>query len=405
MSQPDHTHRLAKGAGIAGSDWLLVPLSLLLGALLVLGAILAYYMTGSRYEARAILAWPGQPLQVQAGKIEIGDQGITVTTLDAQGWCSLMLVTPILDASRYARLRIETTDLPPDTRLGMAWRDVTKPDGIARLWLPHPVQGTIEIPLDAQPRWRGGIAGLTLLIDAPPKPFHLQRIELWPTAPTPALVLRQLWTEWTAFTGWTGGSINFLYAGKPHGLVSPVLAAACWVVASTLLYALMRQRRRGPWRLAPFTVILLTGWVVLDARWQWELLRQVQITQDQFAGKTGREKRLAAKDRTLFLLAEKITGAMPKTPGRLFLVPPQLDGDYYYQRIRLHYLLLPLNVSSNWADLPTTGIRQGDHLFVWNGHKNVHWDPETGILSWQGQPGLAAEKILSTPAGNLYRIR
>ena len=50
--------------------------------------------------------------------------------------------------------------------------------------------------------------------------------------------------------------------------------------------------------------IVLLGWIVLDARWQWNLLRQNLATTEQFAGKSWAQKHRAAEDAELFEFAQ-----------------------------------------------------------------------------------------------------
>lgn len=397
----------AKGS-LAISDWLLVPLSLILGLLLVLGGLLGYYLTGDRYSAKESLLWPGLPFQVLAGKIDGNEvDGLVVNRLDASGRGAILLSGGKLDANKFDRLYLQASGYAPGIRLGLVWGDPSRPRGGQVVWLPQPEEGRVELVLSEQPSWRGSIAGLMLLVQGRlTDPLVIQRITLSPPTPGVLALLRQMGDEWTAFTGWNHRSINFLPAGKRHGLISPVLAAALWVAASALCYVLARWLGSGPWRLAPFIVIAMSGWLALDARWQWEFLRQLEVTRNQFAGKSGSEKRLAAvEDRPLYQLAEEIKRVMGGGTGRLLLLPPSDDDRYRYLRIRLNYLLLPLNVSTGWSVPPAEGLHTGDYLFVWSNHPSVRWDGERGELSWTGQGGWEAERIITHPNGNLYRLR
>ena len=401
--------RISPGFGngsSAPSDWLLVPLSLILGLLLVLAGLLGYYLTGDRYLAKETLVWPGLPWALVAGEIETNEKGLTIKRLDAWGAAAVVLGPANLDASRYFRLRLETSGLGTTTRIGLAWRAATGDQSPQVLWLSASAEGSIDLSLKDQPRWSGGVMGLTLLVQGElTGPLLVHRIALFPGPAGVTSLLGQLAGEWTGFTGWTHKSINFLTAGKRHGLISPVLAVALWIASSLLLYSLARGYWGGTWRLAPFIIIPLTGWVVLDARWQWDFLRQVEATHTQFAGKSPTEKRLAAEDRALFQLAQRIKEAVDENPGRLWLLAPTEENRYRYLRIRLNYLLLPLNASAHWSLPPAEGVRAGDYLFVWRGHTGIRWDAGDDKVSWEGQDGLAAEKVLSTGDGYLYRIR
>ena len=405
------TDRVSAGrmkGSLVTSDWLLVPLSLILGLLLVLGGILCYYLTGDRYSAKESLVWPGLPLRVLAGKIDGNEaDGLVVSRLDASGRGAMLLSGATLDATTFDRLYLQTSGYASGIRLGLVWGDPSRPRGSQVVWLPEPEGGRADLVLSEQPSWRGSIAGLMLLIQGRlTDQLVIHRITLSPSTPGVLQLLRQLGDEWTAFTGWTHRSINFLPAGKRHGLISPVLAGAIWVAASALFYVLARWIWSGAWRLAPLIVMAMSGWVALDARWQWEYLRQLEVTRNQFAGKSGIEKRLAAvEDRPLYQLAEEIKRVMGSGTGRLLLLPPSDEDRYRYLRFRLNYLLLPLNVSTHWSVPPAKGLHTGDHLFVWSNHPSVRWDGGRGQLLWPGQGGWEAERILAHPNGNLYRLR
>ena len=398
---------IQRGGSEALIDWLLVPFSLVMGLLLTLGGILGYYLTDDRYQAKESLTWPGLPLRVLTGKIDIHQtDGLVVRGLDASGRGAILLTGAILDSSRFNRLDLQVKGFSSSIRLGLVWRDPGRVRTPQVIWLPPSEEGRIHLALGEQANWRGSITELTLLVQGRlTDPLAIQRLVLSPNRPGVFQFLSQLNDEWTTFTGWTQRSINFLPAGKRHCLISPVLAAALWVGASMLLYVLARWLGRGPWRLVPFVVIAMSGWLALDARWQWEFLRQLEVTRDQFAGKTGHEKRLAAEDRPIYQLAEEIKRAMGGARSRLLVLPPSDDERYRYLRIRLNYFLLPLNVGADWSAPPAVGLREGDHLFVLAGHDGVRWYGDRQQLTWPGQDGWEAELILANPNGNLYRLR
>ncbi len=389
------------------SDWLLVPLVLLLSAFTVMAAVTAYFMMGDHYTQKTALGWPGGALQILSGKGGVADTSIEITRLDSQGLAALRLPVRGLDASAYGSIRVETSELTPATRLGLLWREDTTPGSTHTRWLSTSSRGTQELALFDQPQWRGRIDALVLLVEgAPPDPLTIHRVELRPHAPTASLILGKVWSEWTTFGGWTGRSINFIVGGKRTPLISPVLAAALWVTLSITLYAGTIRARRRPWRLAPFAVLFLAGWMALDMRWQRDLLLQLQITKEQYAGKTGEGKRLAAEDRTLFLFAEEVKRVLPREPVRLFLVAPSLsDPQDYYRRVRLHYLLLPHNIGSLWTLPPSPGINPGDYILILPPHPAIRYFAQPGELRWDPDQRLPAERLISSPTGSLFRVR
>jgi hypothetical protein len=387
------------------SDWLLVPLSLFLAATLVVSGIVGYYYSGNRYQVQHGLTWPGQPFGVAAGEITAGEEGITVSRLDARGRGIIRLVGAVLDASRYDRLRLETSGLSPDIRLGLVWRDVNRRDGGRVFWLPRPDQGPIDLSLAEQSWWRGGLADLALMIQGPPQEsFTIHRIDLQATQPTSEQFLTQLWQEWTLFSGWTQRSINFLPAGKRHGLISPVLTIAIWVLVSTLLYVAIRWRLGGKWRFTAFVAPFMMGWVLLDARWQWEIAQQLDITRQKYAGKDSREKRLVSEDGQLFLLAEEVKKVIPVDEKDLSMILPNSWEKDKYLFYHMRYYLSPLRLRGGYSELTGEETYPGVYILILTGNKRVRWDKNKEVIQ-QGDMRVAAEQILTLPFGNLYRTR
>ncbi len=84
------------------------------------------------------------------------------------------------------------------------------------------------------------------------------------------------------------------------------------------------------------------SWFVLDARWTWNLARQVQATFAQYGGKDWRGKHLAAEDGALFEFVEKARAELPAAPARIFVAS---ETDYFRERAAFH--LYPHNVYAN----------------------------------------------------------
>src|SRR6185295_20149661 len=100
---------------------------------------------------------------------------------------------------------------------------------------------------------------------------------------------------------------------------------------------LQRWRR---WAFSPLTIaaIVATGWLVVDMRWQWNLLANAAVSVDKYANKDLPDKRLAGVDAELEKLALDLRPLMPKD-ARVFVVAqdPVAAG-------RLAYLLLPARI-------------------------------------------------------------
>ncbi len=72
------------------------------------------------------------------------------------------------------------------------------------------------------------------------------------------------------------------------------------------------QRRRKLLLGAGVAAMFVIAWLVVDARWQWNLLRQATATHAQYADKSWQERHLAAEDGRLFAFIEKVRGALAR---------------------------------------------------------------------------------------------
>src|SRR5437763_15576221 len=108
--------------------------------------------------------------------------------------------------------------------------------------------------------------------------------------------------------------------------------------------------------------MFLAAWLALDARWLWKLGRQVVVTAQLYEGKSWRERHLAADDRAVFAVIEKVRAQLPPPPARVFVV-----ADEHYRRDRSAYHLYPYNVFFDpWKNTmpPPGAVRTGDFMVV-----------------------------------------
>ncbi len=220
-------------------------------------------------------------------------------------------------------------------------------------------------------------------------------------------LLIRLWREWTVFDGWRGHSTHFIFGVAPSALLSPVIAAAAWGGLSAVLYMGLLRWRQQTWKLWPFALLFLLVWMILDARWQVNLWRQMGVTRQQYAGKTWEEKRLVAGDGALFRFVSEVKQWLPERPVRIFIVSatPHQRGGTEYIRLRTHYHLLPHNVYSAKARPPSQQqARTGDFILILNPIPAVRYAPRHKLLYWTRQHAIAAEPLYEAPTGSLYRV-
>jgi hypothetical protein len=211
--------------------------------------------------------------------------------------------------------------------------------------------------------------------------------------------------DWLGFRPWTGMSINTAVGGPLEQSVwLPVVAA---IVASTAIgfcAAWLRRRKHGP--TAPFslTVMAIVGsmWLMLDARWLWGRLLQTEATAAAFAGKAPRDRHIADIDGYLYAFAEQVLARLPASPARVYVA-----ADDHYFGARMAYHLLPHNayVDHGGGKLPqSTVIKPGDYVVVF-ARKNVHYDVDKRMLSWDDQPPVAADLLLAHRGNAMFKLR
>jgi hypothetical protein len=211
--------------------------------------------------------------------------------------------------------------------------------------------------------------------------------------------------EWTTFEGWSGASINTVVGGADaQDLPLPLLLAVAVAISvfGVWLYARKRKDRYSVTLAATIAGLVIIAWAVVDARWIFSLTRQVDVTRERYAGKSWREKHLAAEDGPLFEFIENARAVLPSTPVRVFVAA---DADYF--RDRAAYYLYPYNVMYDpfFNRLPNPSqLHSGDWLVVYR-RRGVQYDPSQQRLRWEGNEPVRAALKLAREGGALFEIQ
>jgi hypothetical protein len=225
---------------------------------------------------------------------------------------------------------------------------------------------------------------------------------------TPSQILADRGSEWFAFEPWNAASINTVTGGTDaQALPLPIVLAAI-VLVGGLAYAVLARWTPslvGSFRATIVAAGFLAAWLALDARWQWNLLRQAGVTFEQYAGKSWRERHLAAEDGALFAFIEQARNKLPpaaEPAPRVFMI-----SDSHYLRARGAYHLYPYNVYFDPAhdSIPSaSAMRAGDYLLAYS-REGLRYSPALGRLRWDAGESVAAELLLSEGRAALFRIR
>lgn len=375
------------------------------GSLLLLGFLTWPLMTADR-SAGQPATWPGNKLLLIQGKGQAVSQGLEVRALSPKGWAIVSSNQTSLNARSYPLLQWSLVGLHPELKAVFLWQ--TADDNPKRWYaaaLPWSGDGPQVLSLAQYGAWQGTITTFEIaLYGRLQKPVVVEQLELMPMSVS--ALLKSLWTEWTAFAGWSDRSINFVSRGPSRAFIQPVPAVAAWVGLALMLYMGWTGLRDSQWDWRVASAVFLIGWMVLDARWQLNLWRQLQETYHRYAGKTWEEKHLAAEDGDLFRFISEVKQRLAGPPQRVFLMIADMGGQERYTFLRAHYYLLPHNVFRLGHDLAGLGhARQGDYvLSLYPAPDQVRFSQSAHVLSWGPNQQLRAEAVFSAPMGSLYKI-
>jgi hypothetical protein len=217
-------------------------------------------------------------------------------------------------------------------------------------------------------------------------------------------LVRSRLRDWTTFEPWTGASINTVVGGADlQELPMPPLFGLAVLLATAIAVALGWWRPHWIGAGLPLALAAMFGvaWLVLDARWQWNLARQVGVTASEYYGKSWRDKHVAAEDGPLFRFIEKVRATLPQTPARIFMV-----ADAHYFRGRGAYHLYPHNVHFDpWRNTvpPPYALRPGDYLVVYQ-RRGIQFDAAQGCCAGTAASCCGRVAVVE-PGAALFRIR
>jgi hypothetical protein len=212
-----------------------------------------------------------------------------------------------------------------------------------------------------------------------------------------SVVLQRLVSGWLTFEPWNGGSINFIHGGRPDTRFTFLLFVATSLGVAIVL-ALMFAGRRLPSRLLiTIGALVVAGWLIADARWQWNVWLQLGATGRQFSGKSWEGKHFAAQDRDVFSFIQAVKARLPLPPVRVLYFAGEP-----YENGRGNYYLYPHNVLSYNYGVGAVPMkrhfRDGDYVVLYR-QGAMSYDLKSGVLSWNG--GRLRAELVYSNAGNM----
>lgn len=368
----------------------------LLGALLTVVGVLLFYLSNP---ARVVTLqrFTGQQLEVVSGRAQVTAHGLHIEQAGADG-AALLRTKLAVPAILLRRVSWDISGLGEDSALYLVW--VATVDGVsANHQQLLPTHGSGSFDLSASDGWQGRIDMLGLAIVATfTAPIVVHEVALIPKALSSSTLLHLAFDEWRSYSDWSQRSINFSAGASTQMLFPPVLLVALWIACSAIIYAAAGATcRAGTW--LPYVALFLLGWLVLDARWQWELRQRLAHSQQRFAGKDMQERRLADLDGNLYQFSRSVRQHLPSSPVRLFIVSNDPAG---FAAGRIRYHLLPHNGYMGFFHPPPAA--PDDYLLLLQPLPQVQYQPAQRLLVWEGGE-LPVQELYTNPNGALFRVR
>ena len=366
-------------------------------------AYLAVVVPGAWFPRATPQILPVKDLTLARGAGRVIDNELVVSAPDANG-ITLVTATTDLRSSDYPGIAWSVANLREDADVRLLWRSDFQPDKLNSVPIRVEAGHTLPTIVAKNPAWLGQITGVALAIHGTlAQPVLIGGVVAKPMGAVETVADRL--HEWFAFEPWNGASINTITGGADNQQVPLPAVLAVLVGVSTLVALVIRRRRSRAFTVAMPAILagfFVAGWLVLDARWAWNLLRQEHATAAQYGGKDLRHKHLAGEDAPLFAFIQKALAVMPSTPVRVFIAA---DADYF--RGRAAYHLYPHSVYFNPRDSalpPASAFHPGDWLLVFQRHA-IQFDRTQGKIRWEGNQTVNAELKLLEPGAALFVIR
>lgn len=365
--------------------------------------LVAMLVFAPRFGTGPVQGWGGGELQALETEAE---HRAGVLWLDPAGPGVRWVITAgevAIEAAGHDFVWLHIQGLHPATQVRLFWRNDAEPRTFHSVPVDATVGGRAVLSPAGHEGWTGTVIELGVLVSGSvPETLGVGSLRAGP------LTARSFWptvlTQWATFRPWRQATINHL-AVVPRGLLFPIVpAVALWIVLVLLSYRLLRRSRpRGDpgWIL----LVFLIGWVLLDLRWQADLMFKLDETRFVHAGKTVDEKYLAGPDAGLYQLSMVLRESLYDPGSRVFVLSQEPKEVRRYKRRRMHYFLLPANVYSR-DELPPLPdrLRGGDLILALAPHEGLRFEPAQGELTWGDAHRVSVTPVYQGTAGTAWRV-
>jgi hypothetical protein len=363
--------------------------------------IAALFVAGARWGGFApSLEWPADRFHVASGQAIVRNGALVIQQPDARGAVVASLPTASFDSRDYNAIEVDVSGLRDGQPVAVFWRSRLTGDRTFTLSADEAIRGGVRARLAGNSNWVGTITGIGVIVaGSPPTGSAIvgARAVSGSARATAARALR----EWFDPEGWDNQSINVVFLGGQYQALPFTLYAGVAVLLAIGLWLAWQRKNDARIVVIGLATIAATGWLATDFRWLFDFARVESETVRALAGKSWREKRLAAPDGPLFAFTEQVRRHVEERPGRVFLT-----SDDAWLRVRGGYHLLPFNVLAiayHRNLFEPARYRPGDWICFY-ARSGVDYDPERQLLRWDGGEPLKAERVMADGVGALYRV-
>ncbi|BBJ22933.1 hypothetical protein [Candidatus Nitrotoga sp. AM1P] len=380
---------------ILRQEWLAAPLLFFASALILSLVYLQYNWSGKWISNVKPLSWNGAALTMNKGQ-GYSDQGkLVIKGLADQNIAVASLSPPAFQAKDYSTIVWSVSGATPSVEMEFLWRTADNRVFVHPLvWRANTLE-PLEIVKDEN--WRGQIIDLAIIVKGTlAAPILVNGISL-ESASLPG-ALPHMVKKWFALDRWQGTSINFVDGDAIDKNAPPVLAVAVIILLALALSLILAIAKIMPLNIAMVWGIVLLGWFILDVRWQANLFQQLELTHQQFAGKSWEDKHLAAEDGTLFDFMKKVKAKLPAANSRILYF-----SDDAYSRGKGAYHLYPHNVLARNNLPPTSQIKTGDYIALF-AKKGVKYDRSHQLLMWSDEQSIKVDLLFLAEGNALFKV-
>ncbi|MBI3345526.1 MAG: hypothetical protein HY028_11875 [Gammaproteobacteria bacterium] len=378
--------------------WISAPLLLAISAVFLLTAVLQLIAWRAPPHPPALQQWTGVELNLVEGKGHKGQDTLAVEALSDKGVAIASASSIQIEATDYSTVRLEIGGTPPSSGLFVLWRRADNPGEIFTLPLNKDDQQTLSLRVSDDAAWRGKLSEIGLAITAPlTGPLVIHRLTLIPVNAQPTL--SDLVAEWLTHEPWSAASINFLYGGTPYPTLPLLVTAVAIVVIACGLYFVLVWLRVMAFNPLVVPTLFFSAWLLLDLRWQFNLLNELSATSHNYAGKTWAERHKSAEDDDLFVFVMKVKENLPTAPVRILFF-----SDLDYLRGRGAYYLYPHNVYKSAGFPSIQNFRSGEYIAFYQ-KAELQYNPTAQKLLLGNNQEIPVDLILWGNGYGLLKVR